>query len=256
MFFMKKIYLFLCFFATWGCIIGATDDNELFTEATALYKQGSFQQALDGYQKITHKNRNVYFNQGNCAFKLQQYGKAFLFWRRAERDWGFSSRQELNDNIELVMKKTNQYPQLRLNQGPLKALASYTNHLKTWYGSFIRATPLLFFQIFFLALWALFFIALKWLKQHRRGASSIMIVVIYLTAALLLASKYNQTTKIHGVVTVKEAALYSGPGTTYEYLGKLDEATEIDVQRESDGYYKIKTISRFGWIAKESVDVI
>ena len=245
--------LFLLFSS---CLQAVTGDQNLFLQASALYKQGEFQQALDTYAKIIDKDRNVYFNQGNCAFKLQRYGQALLFWRRAERDWGLFNRQELNDNITLVKKITHSLPGQQSQQGPVLALQTYAKTIKNIYASFVRATPLFIFQIFFLLLWILFFVLLKWFKRNRKSPAIMLVGAIYIGAGLLLVSKYSMNFKVHAVVTSQQAILYSGPGTTYHVLGTLGQADEVVVQRESDGYYKIKASPLFGWVVKDAVGII
>jgi tetratricopeptide (TPR) repeat protein len=237
-------------------MIAATGDERLFAQATMLYKQGQFDQALETYAKIIDKDRTVYFNQGNCAFKLQRYGKALLFWRRAERDWGMFGRQELDDNIALVKKITRQGVGQQTGQGPWNALQTSAKNIKNSYISYVRAIPLFMFQILFLLLWALFFMLLKWFKRNRRGIVIMFVAIIYVSAGLLLVSKYSESSRVYGIVTTQQAPLYSGPGETYQTLGSLGQAHEVIIQRESDGYYKIKAAPLFGWIAKNIVDIV
>lgn len=239
-----------------ACLQAAIGDHNLFLQASVLYKQGQFQQALDAYAKIIDKDRNVYFNQGNCAFKLQRYGQALVFWRRAERDWGIFNRQELNDNITLVKKITHPHAGQQLQQGPVLALQTYVKFIKSMYTSFVRATPLFIFQFFFLLLWILFFVLLKWFKRNRKSLAVMLVAGIYISAGLLLVSKYSMNFKVHAVVTSQQSILYSGPGTTYHELGTLGQADEVVIQRESDGYYKVKASPLFGWIIKDAVGII
>lgn len=234
----------------------AVGDKNFFDQATVLYKQGQFEQALEMYAKITDKDHNVAFNQGNCAFKLQRYGQALLFWRRAERDWGFSNRQELSDNIALVKKVTTPISKQKVDQSPWSVVQSSTRDVKNTTLSFVRATPLFYFQLLFLILWLMFFALLKWLKRQRRGAVVVFVAIIYASAGLLLVSKYSMNCRNYGVVTVKKANLYSGPGESYQVLGSLLETQEVIIQRESDGYYKIKASPLFGWVAKDGIGII
>lgn len=246
-----SFFLLLCFSSAWA----AVGDEKIFDQATALYKQGQFEQALEMYSKIVDQDRSVAFNQGNCAFKLGRHGQALLFWRRAERDWGLWNRQELNDNIALV-KRAGALAPKHADQSPLRALQESAKAIKNSYLSFVRATPLLFFQLLFLFLWLISFVVLKWFKRSRRGVVTFFVAVVYASVAMLLVSKYSMAYSTYGVVTAKQVSLYSGPGESYQALGTLCEAQEVVIQRESDGYYKIKATPLFGWVNKNSVGVV
>jgi tetratricopeptide (TPR) repeat protein len=250
------IFLSFLLSSLWQGCCAATGNENLFAQATALYKQQQYQDALDTYSKIIDKDRGVYFNQGNCAFKLEKYGLALLFWRRAERDWGVFNRHELSDNISLVKKVTSPRSKESLEQGPWVMFLSSVRSLRGSCVSFIRATPLLVFQVIFLLLWLLFFLVFKWLKRKKYKFLIIVIAVLYTCTGILLVSKYSMTYKVYGVVTARQATLYSGPGETYQTLGTLREASEVTILRESDGYCKIRTPINFGWVDRKTIDII
>ena len=85
----------------------AQEDNsqEIFAQANTLYKAGSFEQAMKLYKQIPKKSPYTYYNLGNCAYKLEQYGFALLYWRKAETSWSFFNRDELIDNMTLLREK-------------------------------------------------------------------------------------------------------------------------------------------------------
>src|SRR3972149_12130830 len=79
--------------------------QETFLQANKAYKEGKFQDALVLYKKIPVKESGLYYNMGNAFYKLGQYGKALLYWRRAERLWGIGDKSELVYNIALLKKQ-------------------------------------------------------------------------------------------------------------------------------------------------------
>src|SRR4051812_30872548 len=60
--------------------------GELYKSAGNLYKEKQFQQAADNYEKIIsqgYKSPEVYYNLGNCYYKLNSTGKSILAYERA-----------------------------------------------------------------------------------------------------------------------------------------------------------------------------
>ncbi|MEX1326087.1 MAG: tetratricopeptide repeat protein, partial [Desulfobacterales bacterium] len=60
--------------------------QEDFFEANRAYKNDQFQEAVDGYLKLTEngiENGHLYYNLGNAYYRLGDLGKAILFFERA-----------------------------------------------------------------------------------------------------------------------------------------------------------------------------
>ncbi len=58
----------------------------IYDKAAALYKQNQFEQAAAAYEQLIttgHATAEVYFNLGNCYYKLNKAGKAILNYERA-----------------------------------------------------------------------------------------------------------------------------------------------------------------------------
>src|SRR5688500_2890584 len=61
---------------------------ETYKSANALYKAGNFEQAAASYEKILmqgYRKHEVYYNLGNCYYKLNNTGKAILNFERAQK---------------------------------------------------------------------------------------------------------------------------------------------------------------------------
>lgn len=230
----------------------ATNYQEIFLKANDLYKEGKFDQALELYEKIPNKTSTVYYNQGNCAYKLGNSGRALVYWRRAERDWGFLNRTELLNNINLIKQqfKKNMSPQ----ETPLDGVKTFIDTVKNNVMSLVRAIPLFNFQLIFLVMWVFSFLYLRYLYRHRQRAIIIFLFLANVICGTLLALKYNFEFHEHGVITAKQALLMSGPGKNYQQLGQLPEACEVVIQKYSDGFYKIKIGPLIGWVDGNTIE--
>lgn len=252
---MKHAKFLTLIFAALACLplmANATNYQEMFFKANDLYKEGKYQQAQDLYQAIPNKGSHVHYNLGNCAYKLGHQGYALVHWRRAEKNWGLFNRAELLHNISMV-KKHHKKPAGDLDS-PLERMKYNVDDLKSTITSFVRATPLFLLQLFFLLMWAISFLCLRYLYQRRKKAIIILLFAANLLCGMLLAVRYNFEYREHGIVVTKETDLTSGPGKTYQILTALPETTQVLIKGSSDGFYKVKVSGTIGWINKAAIE--
>lgn len=234
-------------------------NNSPFYKANELYKKGKFKKAMKLYEKIDNKGAAVYYNLGNCAYKLKQYGKAMLNWRRTEVFWGGFNRGELIDNIVLLREKIKTkmgFPPKKRGSF-LRGIVKTKNYLVSW----LRAAPLLFLQLMFLLLWIFVFVYLRFLYRKKKQFAIVTVFALIAFFGIMLIVRYSFEARTYGVV-IKDTALRSGPSDTFQELQQLPAAQEIVIKKESGDYYKavptatIKALKRVGWIHKKDIEKI
>jgi tetratricopeptide (TPR) repeat protein len=229
--------------------------QSIFDKANSLYKEGQYESAMEYYKKIQAESASVNYNLGNCAYKLNKLGLAHLYWRRAEKYWGMSDRTELLNNIKMIKEKIKEQKNGRKDKTTETEFKKLKN-LKIQITSFIRATPLLFFQFVFLIFWIFLFVFIRKLFRLRKRLLAAMLFTFIAVSGLMLVSKYNFEYKQFGIVTDASAKLLSGPGDNYQVLSFVTEAKEVVIQKASNGFYKIKINGQIGWISQTAVEVI
>jgi tetratricopeptide (TPR) repeat protein len=238
-----KLILFICFATQ---IINCQPNyQEMFLRANKFYKAGDFAKAYELYQKIPNPSPEVNYNLGNCAYKLEKYGYSLLYWRRAEKDWGLFNRSELQNNISLLKKKLDKSIE-----------KNFVVKIKNHAISLIRSTPLIILQILFLICWLFLFLYLRYLYKRKQ---KILIILLFLITALLgtfLVIKYTFEKRSYGIIVSQNATLLSGPGKNFQELATLPQASEVSIQKSSDGFYKIKFNKLFGWTSKNNIEKI
>lgn len=245
------LLLFICFNAAYG----ESDNFEIsFAQANELYKQGDFVKAYDLYLQIPNKSCAVYYNLGNCAYKMGKPGYALLYWRKAENDWGLFGRDELLKNIALVKKKA--LLDEESEQSIVHALKDVLISSKNSFISLIRAIPLFSLQLLVLLLWIFLFVYLRYLYRRKQRAIIIALFCFQALFAFSLAIKYNLQSFRHLVVIKPGAKLFSGPGDNFATLGHLSEAQELVMLKQTGTFYKVKVNSVIGWVDKNFVDKI
>lgn len=84
---IKKSILFLGAIFIFSNSFG--DENQsVFQQGNQFYQNDQYTEALTLYQFILdngHESGDLYFNMGNCYYKLQQISKAILFFEKAKR---------------------------------------------------------------------------------------------------------------------------------------------------------------------------
>ena len=85
--------------------LGAQSFQDNFNKASQLYEDGNFKESLKIYLGIEKyiKNWKLFYNTGNCYFKLNQYVEAKIYYLRSKKLKPFNN--SINKNIEIVNRK-------------------------------------------------------------------------------------------------------------------------------------------------------
>ena len=90
---MYKKFLFVIMIVVCGMfflgeiVFSKTNEfNDSFVSANSLYAQGEVDQAVEMYKKILDQgyvSGNIFYNLGNCYYKLDKNGYAIYYYKRA-----------------------------------------------------------------------------------------------------------------------------------------------------------------------------
>ena len=251
---MRTIVLLSIVLAATHLSVSCTTPEELFIDANAQYRSGNFTRALADYQQIPKKNAYVYYNMGNCAFKIKKYGYALLYWRRAEKEWGLFGRDELLENImhlkEILLKQTGK--KLPAKNSWRLMVTKTVNYIQ----SLMYSIPIFVLQFFFLALWLFLFLYLRFLHKKRQRFIITTLFSLVAFFGIILITRYSFDIRTYGVIVNHNAQLLCGPGVTFQTLLPLPQAKEVIIKKETKDFFKIKVDRRLGWIAKKNVEKI
>jgi tetratricopeptide (TPR) repeat protein len=236
----------------------ATNHQESFLQANEFYKQSKFKEACELYSKIPNKSPQIYYNMGNCSYKLGNFGYAMLYWRKAEKNWGMFNREELVNNINLLDRQL--FEQQHKNDDPeaLKAHElKFTIHkIKTFLVSIINSLPLLLLQLIFLLFWILLLVYKKYLYKNQKKLILVSLFVILVSSGSMIALRYGVNIHETAIVVVKQSEVFSGPDKTYQQVGSLPEATAVIVKKQSEKFCKIKWKALVGWVDSTTIEKI
>ncbi|MFH1461552.1 MAG: hypothetical protein ABIF12_01230 [bacterium] len=247
---IKKIYKLFFLNILILTAFAKQNNHETFLQANNFYKQGDFESAYKFYKKISNPGSELNYNLGNCAYKLEDFGHAMLYWKRAERDWGFFNRTELLENIDLLRQK------LTGKQEQTNKYFELFRFYKSYFLSLLRSAPLFAVQILFLILWILSFLYIRFLfKRNKKFLISILFILMAFLGGLFVM-RLSLDFKHYAIVISKEVQMLSGPGQTFQKLAILPQTSQVRIQRISDDYYKVKFQRLIGWVSQKDVEKI
>ncbi len=157
--------------------LNSVTNQEHFLAGNQLYQQAQFQAALTEYQAINPKNSVVWYNLGNCAYHLEQYFDASLFWKRAQllelKSFGWitklaktSAQNLLQAQAKLItagfkptpkfttefnkLNSNNNFSHSKLNNLKISKFASLYNFMTLKIQQVLIQIPLVFLQVLLL----------------------------------------------------------------------------------------------------------
>ena len=246
-----KVFLSLFYFSFFVLTAFARqNDQEIFLQANNFYKQGEFKKALEDYQKLLNPSAQVNYNLGNCAYKLEDYGRAMLYWKRAEKEWGFLNRSELLSNIDLLKEKL-----FGKKEYKNKTIERFV-HAKNYFISLLYSAPLFGVQVLFLIIWIIGFVYIKYLFRRDKKFLIILLFALMTLFGGLLVTRCSLDLNYYAVVISPKIEVLSGPGDNFRKLGVLSQANLVRIQKISDDYYKIKVQGLIGWVNQKDLEKI
>lgn len=224
-----------------GSINALFGNQEQFIAAHALYDAQQYQKALDGYDAIADKTSAVWYNMGNCAFQLEQYDLAVLYWRKAER----GAPAELQKHIIRNMQHAAQHIADLHHKQP-HAIAHH--QLKQWLLPF----SLLFWQLIFLVLWALFMLACAYYMYRARGLVLAMLFGVVGVSGVLLYHRHTYAAHQYAI-TLQATDLFVGPNKEYHALTQIPSGSEVRLLEHREGWHKVRYRDLVGWVFADTL---
>ena len=239
---MKKLLLMLVALSLALPVAAATPERDReYQEADRAYRETHYQAAYDGYARLlgtAGADGHLLYNLGNAAFRLNQTGRAILYYEKArlllprDADLKFNlgyAREQIRDAIPEA-------------EG-IVATAFF------WLGSL--TLPELFWC--FAALNALFWgiLAARFFSRAEWISSVLLpLLGLWLLAGISFGLKWQQTrTDDRAVILAAEVGVLAGPDIRDTLLFKLHEGTIVHRERSEEGWSLIRLADgRRGWL--------
>ena len=250
------LYVICCSVFTSGVLAASADQNKeagnLFYSANKLYQEGKYQQAADEYNKILTGGRQsgpLYYNLGNCYFKLGLLGKTILFYEKAKRLIPYDPELEFNYHYVHSLLKD-------------KITAPRSIWLIQKYRAFMQLFSFSQWLVLSIICWLLLIavltatVSLPGPKRFLRYAA-ICLLALLLIAVISAVYRYQTAQKAAAIVLAKEIPVRYGPGEGEVEAFLLHEGCKVTVKKESGNWYQIQLPDgKSGWLPKNMVGKI
>ncbi len=229
----------------------ANMSSEQFDKANKIYEESKFSEALRLYSEIekTGSNWKLFYNMGNCYYKLNQPVLAKIYYLKARRLEPFES--SIRKNIEIVNTRLNDkipYPE-----------PDFISRIILRIESIISLNILSFFLIVFVLILNAFIFLLIYKGRKRwiiYGVSfSLFIVFLIGIYHIYRVDKFSR--RNIAVITRENSQLHSGPGENDTVLFKVNPGLEVKIIDQSRNWYQVSASSEIvGWIESDSIEKI
>ena len=255
--FQKQIMSRLIILVTFGWIIlcpvsaSAEQAGTLFALANKAYADGKYQQAVELYEQILQKrlaSGEVYFNLGNAYYKLNQIGKAILYYEKAEVY--LSGDEALEQNLKIarlkIVDKIEPLPILFLTEWWNTAINAFAFTTIAWLSfGFFGLT--LFWLAIYLLVNRRIFVRLAWI------AAAVFIIML----VMFIGKIYQFESSQYGIIFADKISVVGEPTLTGQELFILHEGTKVKINRSLDGWYEISLADgKTGWIKADALEII
>lgn len=229
--------------------------EDLFKKANDQYKEGLFEEAIKTYDQIKELNlisSEVYYNLGNCHYKLNEvapaiynYEKALLidpFNVDARNNLVFAKKLTI-DNIKELPKSIFQ----KIDESYLKKLSYNEWAVATIAFVFLGSSLfLLYYFSYTPSLKRLFFV------------TSMLSFLLFIFSLIVTVKEHSYNlSNVEAIIFAEEIAIKNAPTTNSDDIFTLHEGTKVMVLDAVDRWNKIKIADgKIGWIQTDQIKLL
>ena len=226
------------------------ESQKVLQEADRAYREAQYQAAQDGYLRLLRNEGatgHLLYNLGNTAFRLNQTGRAILYYERARlllpRDADLA--YNLGRARELVRDATPEP-------------AGFATAAFFWLGSLTLAEIFWFFAAANVALLVPADAAQALLTAEWTHYLLYLFLTVWLLAGASFWLKWHQVrTDDRAVILQTEVSVLAGPDIRDTLLFKLHEGTIVRQERSEEGWSLIRLPDgKRGWLRSEGLERI
>ncbi|MDY6854067.1 MAG: tetratricopeptide repeat protein [Thermodesulfobacteriota bacterium] len=239
------VFMVISAFIVYGS--SGTEGYDLFFQANQDYKEGAYEKAATAYEELIQDRvvgGAVYYNLGNCYFRMNRLGKAILNYERSrylmprDPDLDFNlrhSKEMTKDKIE----ESSSFP------------------LFQWIDYFSLAEVFWVFVILNILFWAVLLMRL-WINSEWGFYMVICLGIVWVIIGVSSTMKwYRETHDKRAVIITPQMDVHSGPDERETVLFKLHEGAMVMHEREEEDWALIFLSSeKRGWAKAGSVERI
>ena len=248
---MKKV-CYLLFLISTSFIVGQTNTTQLFKQANKHYKEGTYEIALEFYNKIEATDTvssALYHNMANSYYKLNKVAQTIYYYEKAlqldplnedaANNLTFARRMTI-DTIEELPKTFFQ-----------KLESNYIQKLSYNQWSFLAIVMSFLASLFFL----LFYVSSISNRKRLYFLTSVFSFFLLVITLLISYNQYTRSIKTKAaIIFTTKISVNNAPTRNSEEVFVLHEGTKIMILDSVDNWKKIKLADgKIGWISADAL---
>jgi tetratricopeptide (TPR) repeat protein len=250
-----RILLIILILYSSSFLILADPEDRLFDEGNLLYQQGDFSGALEKYKQIEDQGRispELFYNMGNCYYKLNQIGRAVLYFERANR------LAPGDDDIEANLETANLAIVDKIEAPENFQIGLFIERVLFFIPSQLSVKVLLL--LYYLAA----IVGLVLIVQGNIRFRAIMIralfacfFLLFFFLSILVLQWYYLSNRIEAVLLVDETAARSGPDSNSTEVFSIHEGIKVRIEQQTDEWSEIiLPDGKVGWVKSDTLETI
>ncbi len=226
-----------------------------FEQGNKAYRANQYEQALNWYQKIVaggYQSASLYYNMGNCYYRLNRIGEAVLYYQKALKL--NPDDKEIRDNLELARLKIID----RIEAPPRFFLFQWWDNLLKLFTipQWTRLTSFLYVFSMIIAILMIVFKGSKFTARIRFLLWTGGMLTLF-SAYLLFANVRRERTVKRGVVLVPAVTLTNAPEENSSAAFVLHEGVTVQITEERGQWVQISLPDgKSGWLKKTNLGII
>lgn len=246
---MRKLFYIVLFLTQFSW------SQEAFEKGNNLYQKGQYQEAISVYEAILksgQESAEVYFNLGNCYYKLNQVAPAVYNFEKALQL--SPNDTEIQNNLAFAQKMTIDEIQEVPKVGFSKIISDFTSsfHYDTW--AWIAIAMAILFLIGFVAYYFSYNTTLK--RIFFSGMIAFLLVLVISIFAGFF-EKNRIANEKPAIVFADTLNVKSEPNLASQNAFVLHAGTKVIILEDLSNFYKIQLSDlKEGWVEKSAIKEI
>lgn len=250
---MKLFLVFLLF--SFNIILANDKPEELFYKAGEHFSQGEFRQAATVYEQLLsdgYNSKSLYFNLGNCYFRLGNFGYAVLYYEKALKI--DPNDKEVIHNLKLtnaqLADKIQAVPEFfvyKIWNNTAELTSSYS-----WYWLFI-----LFLTIMLIAIVMFKYSKMISVKKILFPVIPALATLTILSLSLSFYKSGLENATNQAVITANSVRVMNAANQDATPLFTIHEGVKVSILNYDAGSVQVLLPDgRSGWVAEKSITII
>lgn len=251
----KYITLFLLIIWNLSLFAIADENTSRFQEGNQFFQKGDYEGALNIYESIRlsgYENGPLYYNMGNCYYKLNDIPHAILNYERALKF--MPNDDDLKTNLTLTKLNTIDQITPRPDFILFRIVSGFL---------FLIPQSILYILLALFYILATGFLTIKLISRNMKlkywgtRISITSTILCTLTALILLGQWQNEKTRIEGIIMVPAVEVKGSPSNSGIDVFTLHSGTKVRLdQQTADWIEIILEDGKVGWVPKEIIEII